>query len=39
VLRSTANGYTGIGVIGANPRLLEPITTLLRDAGFALDAS
>ena len=38
VLRSTADGYQGIGVIGANPRLLVPLTGLLRDAGFALDA-
>jgi myo-inositol-1(or 4)-monophosphatase len=36
VLRSTADGYPGIGVIGANPRLLEPFVELLRDAGFAL---
>ena len=39
VLRSTVDGYPGIGLIGANPRLLESLATLLRDAGFALDAS
>jgi myo-inositol-1(or 4)-monophosphatase len=38
VLRSTVDGFSGIGVIGANPRLLEPFTALLRAAGFALDA-
>jgi myo-inositol-1(or 4)-monophosphatase len=37
VLRSSADGYPGIGVIGANARLLERLTAMLRDAGFALD--
>lgn len=39
VLRSNADGYPGIGVIGANARLLEPFAALLRDAGFALRES
>lgn len=39
VLRSRADGYPGVSVIGANPRLLRPLTSLLADAGFVLDAS
>lgn len=38
VLRSTANGYPGVSVIGANPRLLDPLTSLLSDSGFELNS-
>jgi myo-inositol-1(or 4)-monophosphatase len=36
VLRGVARGYPGVGVIGANPRLLAGLAPLLRDAGFEL---
>jgi myo-inositol-1(or 4)-monophosphatase len=39
ILRSTVDGFPGIGVIGANHRLLDPLTSLLGEAGFALNAS
>jgi myo-inositol-1(or 4)-monophosphatase len=37
VLRSTADGYPGVGVIGANPTLLDSFEPLLRGSGFVLD--
>ena len=37
VLRSAVDGYHGIGVIGANPRLLDPLTQLLGEGGFELE--
>lgn len=36
VLRANIARYPGVSVIGANPRLLEPLTSLLREAGFDL---
>lgn len=39
VLRGAAEGYPGVGVMGANAGLLERLVPVLRDAGFDLISS
>jgi hypothetical protein len=36
VLRGVARGCPGVGVMGANPGLLDRLAPVLRDAGFEL---